>query len=557
MASFDDLGLRAELLRVLEDEDLERPTALQEAVIPALRRGGNLVARASTGAGKTLAYGLGVLDALPQREAEEGAAPLRMLVLVPTLEEAERVAGALFPYVQAVGLAVTVPGGAWGLPLDQAEVVVSPVADAMQAVRGSSLKLDALEAVVVDGAAAIAKLGEWERVDTLLDLIPRDAQRVVVSASFPAEVEDLIDRRVKRALRYPAEAALAEEREQPTEGEIGFVVVPEHEKLDVLVRQLTGKEEGSLPPVIFARDDERAAELAEALSTRGYVVGSADDVEADVAVATADATREEMMEETGEETGQTLSFDVPADAATLLARHSGDAAAVVMVTPRELAHLKETARMARLRPRALPLPVERSAAAAELASFRSELRRAMREEDLGAQLLVLDPLFQEFSAPEIAAALAALVRRPAAPSPAAEAPAQQQPAVPAARASAEPGPAPATWARLYVGVGSRDDIRPGDLVGALAGEANIKGSQVGKIEIRDNFSIVEVESAVADRVIQMVNGTTIKGRSARVDYDRGQTRRPTERRQNNRPGGGPPRGEGPGGKRRLVRRPKE
>ena len=52
MSSFDDLGLRAELLRALGDEELERPTALQEAVIPALRRGGNLVARASTGSGR-------------------------------------------------------------------------------------------------------------------------------------------------------------------------------------------------------------------------------------------------------------------------------------------------------------------------------------------------------------------------------------------------------------------------------------------------------------------------------------------------------------------------
>jgi superfamily II DNA/RNA helicase len=77
MPSFEDLGLRPELLRALEDQELDQPTALQEAVIPALRRGGNLVARASAGSGKTLAYTLGTLDRLTARD-EEAETVLRL-----------------------------------------------------------------------------------------------------------------------------------------------------------------------------------------------------------------------------------------------------------------------------------------------------------------------------------------------------------------------------------------------------------------------------------------------------------------------------------------------
>ena len=83
MPSFEEIGLRPELLRTLEDEEIERPTALQEAVIPSLRRAGNLVARASTGSGKTLAYGLGILDRLkplPEPGDDDGGTPLRLLV---------------------------------------------------------------------------------------------------------------------------------------------------------------------------------------------------------------------------------------------------------------------------------------------------------------------------------------------------------------------------------------------------------------------------------------------------------------------------------------------
>jgi ATP-dependent RNA helicase DeaD len=549
MPSFDDLGLRSELLRALEDQELEQPTTIQEAVIPALRRGGNLVARASTGSGKSLAYGLGVLDRVTARAGdEEEETVLRVLVLVPTVTAADRVALQLFPLAQSVGLSVTVPGGGWGTALGDAEVVVAPVTEVSRAVRASALKLESLEAVVVDGASVIAELGDWDAVDALLDLIPRDAQRIVVTPEINDRVEDLVERRVKRALRFPSEAALPEERNPPIEGRIGYVLVSAAEKLDVLARQLAPREEPGAPPVIFCRNDDRAAELAEQLSVRGFAVGGADDSEADVAVAASDATREELLEDADEGLGQTISYDVPADSRTLLARHRGDDDAVVLIEPRELPHVREIARQAGLRAVALPLPVDRSVANQQLTAFREQVRAAIRSEDLVAQLLVLEPLFEEASAPEVAAALAALLRRRPEPAPT-SARADAAP-IPQARAS-EPGPAPATWARLFVGIGSRDDVRPGDLVGALAGEAGIQGSRIGKIEIRDNFSIVEVQAEFADRVIQAVNGTTIKGRSVRADYDRGGAERGPRRAG---AGGGTGRGAEPP-RRRITRRP--
>lgn len=563
MPSFEELGLRDELVRTLEEEDVERPTALQTAVIPALRRGTNVVARASTGSGKTLAYVLGVLDRLepgaapPEDEGEEDGAgvPLRVLILAATREEAERIALTTFPYAQSVGCTVAVAGGAWGTAPGSAEIVVTPAADAMSSIRGSTLKLDAVETVVIDGGSTIREVGGWDEVDAVLDLVPRDAQRVLVSAAFPRDIQDLADRRVKRALQYPSEAALPEDRATPTEGSINYVLVRRGEKLDVLVRQLAGAK-GEVPPVIFSRTDERAASLAEQLATRGFLVGAVDDPDADAAIVSSDATREDLLEEADDSLGQTISYDVPADAETLAARHGGDDDAVVLVEPRELAHVREVAAMARLDLRAVPLPDSLGATAARLEAFRDRLRQAIQEEDLAAQTLVLEPLLEEFSAMEVAAAAAALLRRKT-PAPPAETQAQQQAAAAAAptqpRSGAEPGPAPASWSRLYVGVGSRDEVKPGDLVGALAGEANIPGSRIGKIEIRDSFSVVEVESAVADQVIRAVNGTTIKGRSARVDYDRGGER--------GRKGAGPPRrqagrpaGGGDGG-RRVVRRP--
>lgn len=529
MPSFEDLGLREELTRTLEEEEITEPTGLQAAVIPALRRGGNLVARASSGSGKTLAYALGILDRLqgPAEEEEEEVegAGVRLLVLTPTPAEAERAALALTPYAQAVGLPVAALASTWGTSAADAAVVTAATSDAMEAIRGSTFKLENLEALVIDGASSIQKLGHWDEVDALVELIPRDAQRVVITATASDAVDDLIDRRVKRALRFPAEPAIEGGAPSvPPEGAASYVLASEGEKLELLCAQLRGREAGSPPPIVFCRSDERAAAVAEQLAIRGFLVGGPEDEDAHVAIAPGGATRDELLEETDGEAGQTISFDVPADAGSFRARHLGDPDAVVLVQPRELAHLREVAAQANLSLRSAPPPLDTSAAMAALRTFRQEVRAVIEGEDLTAQMLVIEPLLDEFSAAEVAAALSAIARRrvPTLTKAAASAaPAAQPPARAATEKSAAPGPAPATWARLFVSIGSRDDIRPGDLVGALAGEANIPGSRIGKIEIRDSFSIVEVQADVADQVIRAVNGTTVKGRSVRVDYDRG------------------------------------
>jgi ATP-dependent RNA helicase DeaD len=543
MASFEELGLRDTLLRALEDADVEQPTALQEAVVPVLRREGNVVARASSGSGKTLAYALGVLDRIEPRgeEGKESETGTRLLVLAPTPDEAERVAMQLVPFVQAAELSLAIPGGGWGTPLSEADVVVATPVEAMRAVRSSGLKLEGLEALVLDGASDLEAAGGWDATETLFDHVPRDAQRVVVSSRFTDAVDDLIARRVKRALRWPPQPAVPEEAEPtPVTGVVGYVLVSEREKTDVLARLLGGRGEGGTAPVVVCRTDERAANLAEALSMRGFVVGGLDDPDADVAIATSTATLEEMREESGEEPSLLISFDVPADERTLRGRHGGETPGYVFAEPRELRHLRDIAERAGLEPRPAGVTGESAGSASSLRAFRDELRRALAEEDLGAQMLVLEPLFDEFTAAEVAAAAAALLRRkvpaaPAAPVAAVQAPAAAPAARPAPRAtqqmiraqgeeSAPAGGRPAPFTRLFVGVGERDGVRAGDLVGAIAGETGIPGSSVGKIEIRDTFSIVEVPAEVADRVIRAINGTTLKGRSVRVDYDRGADR---------------------------------
>ena len=518
MTTFQKFGLSETLVHMAEEEGIVRPSALQEAAVPIVRRGGNMVAVAASGSGKTLAYGLPVLDRLT-----EGEGAVRALILLPTGEEASRVARALAPYAAAADLALTVPGDGWRTPASEADVVVTSPAAALQAVQASALKLDAVETLVIDGADLIAELDGIEGLEAIFEHLPRDAQRLFLASALPAgEVAELAERRVKRAMRYPPSPAVAE-REPAAEGSVAYVLASEPEMVDVVTRLIEAGSGGA--PHIFFRSSDHAAEVADEVTRRGFLLGGRDDEDADLVLREDEPAVENGGEEGDGAAARTISVHVPLDEDILLARHGGSGEATVVLTPRELPHLQEIARRARRTLRSIPVAVE-TGASAEIEAFRSRIARAVAEEDLAAQLLVIGPLLDRFGTAEVAAAASALLRRKQ-PEPVAQprAPVRQDSPAGAVRRAEPTGAgaarAPSTWTRLFISIGDKDGIRAGDLVGAIAGEAEIPGTSIGKINIRESFSVVEVETPVAEKVIRSLNGTTVRGRSVRVDYDRG------------------------------------
>jgi ATP-dependent RNA helicase DeaD len=223
----------------------------------------------------------------------------------------------------------------------------------------------------------------------------------------------------------------------------------------------------------------------------------------------------------------------------------------VLAEIRELAHLKEVAAEAdltlkRIRP-ARPRRV--SAALDELAD---SLHEAARAPEIAPYYLLVESLLDRFSAAEVAAAALLLLDR--------KTPKQDAGTVGAGRAAA-----PESWIRLFVSAGKRDEIGPGELLGALTNQSGVPGNRVGRIDVRESHSLVEVRTGDARKVISALNGTTLGGRSLRVDYDRAKDRRPTggDRRPTGgnrrpvrppfRPGGGGTSGKGSNRPRRRDR----
>jgi hypothetical protein len=140
--------------------------------------------------------------------------------------------------------------------------------------------------------------------------------------------------------------------------------------------------------------------------------------------------------------------------------------------------------------------------------LREELAGAAESGDLDRELLLLAPLLDRFD-PVLLAAAAVKLARPGAA-------ARATAAEPAGAAGGVP-----SWSRIWVGIGRKDNVRPGDLVGALVNEVGLAADAVGRIEVRDLFCLVEVRPDVAERVVKGLTGTSLRGRRLTARVDRG------------------------------------
>jgi superfamily II DNA/RNA helicase len=204
VASFAELGLPAEILRVLDEHDVTVPFPIQAAALPDALAGRDVLGRGRTGSGKTLAFGLGVLARTMGRRAQPKE-PLA-LVLVPTRELAQQVGEALTPYAEALRLRLaTVVGGVSigrqaAVLRDGAEIVVATPGRLHDLIERKGCRLGRVRIVVLDEADQMCDMGFLPQVTEILDQVRPDGQRMLFSATLDRDVDQL----VQGYLRDPA-----------------------------------------------------------------------------------------------------------------------------------------------------------------------------------------------------------------------------------------------------------------------------------------------------------------------------------------------------------------
>ena len=364
------------------------------------------------------------------------------------------------PSLAVTGLARAQRKLASGTP----EFLFASASDALQLLTRSALQAAQFQTVVLAWPEQLDEPGR-EALGSVMAETARDAQRIILTASAGPEVESVIERYAMKAVTFGFPPTEAPQAPAPTLGPASFVVARPAEF------------EATRRRILDALDPER------------------DD---DVTIVPCPASRE---------------------AAQALAAAGNARAApwrlVLILEPSQLTWLKGL--FSPLTP--LRLPTALGALEQRAEAIRARLARTLQLENLDRELFLIGPLLDRFDPAEVAAAALRL----------ADASALAQTAGPALTArtgsaaeTAEPAGVP-TWAKLWVGLGRKDNVGPGDVLGAIVGETKLPADQVGKIEVRELFCLVEVRSEHAERVVRALTGTTLRGRriTARVDRGRG------------------------------------
>ncbi len=565
-AGFADLGLRPELLRALTELGYEEATPIQRESIPPLLEGRDLLGQAATGTGKTAAFALPLLQRMSSRKTR-GTDPMA-LVLVPTRELAIQVSEAIYRYGRELGARVLPIYG--GQPIVRqlrtlergVDVVVATPGRALDHIGRRTLRLQALEVVVLDEADEMLDMGFAEDIETILADTPSTRQTVLFSATLPPRIDGMARRHLRDPIRIRMGRAGNEPGEAPLVRQTAYVV-PRAHKPAALGRVLDV--EAPAAALVFCRTREEVDHLTESLNGRGYraegmhggmsqeqrdrVMGRLRSGTADLLVATDVAARGLDIDHLT----HVINYNVPSapDAYVhrigRVGRAGREGVAITLAEPREHGMLKTIERVTRQRITVEKLPTIADLRARRLELTRAALEESIREDDLEHFRVVVESLTDEFDVMEVALAAVKLAHE-ASGAAAAE---EEIPEVAArpSRAGGRDGPGreggsgregsggregssggrrgrvPASgMTRLFVGAGRAAGIRPQDLVGAIVGETNLSGRDIGAIEIADRFSLVEVPEAAADEVIAAMRAGSIKGKRTNVRRERDEVR---------------------------------
>lgn len=500
MDSFEDLGLSPEVVEALAAEGIEKPTSIQKSAIPFIHRENNVILAAGPGSGATLAWATALLNRLDHH----GEPSPKALVLTSSRERANDLAESISPIANHIGQVVGALGSRWLYP-EQALILFATPQDVLASCASHELPMGDVEAIVFDQAAHIDEFNSLDEAELVLSYLTETAQRIVISLPVTPAVADFSQRHLKRAISLPPENTSVTER--PGQGTLQFRITTgprDHEILKVVGRILAS---GASHVLLYCRNDDRAADVGDYLTVHGYLAGAPGDQHVVVWLAVNPL---EVRSAIGDqENVPVISCDAPTDAEELDQRHDGEGNNFVIVLPREIPHLRLTAREASYE--VVPFPPEIKKSTAPILTLHDSIRKVIKEDDIAPYLFALESLFEEYDAAEVAAALALLNRR--------STKIDTQPTHTPSGKNRNLTKTPA-WAKLFLGIGERDGLQPGELLGAITGEAGVSGDTVGRIEIKESHTLVEVHDSVSQDVITALNGKTIRGRAVRADFDR-------------------------------------
>jgi len=563
-SSFGQMALNDSLLKALDDVGYETPSPIQARTIPLLLEGRDVLGQAQTGTGKTAAFALPLLSNIDL----SGKDP-QVLVLAPTRELAIQVAEAFQTYASHMKGFHVLPiyggqdysGQIRGLKRG-VHVVVGTPGRVMDHMRKGTLKLGNLKALVLDEADEMLRMGFIDDVEWILDQTPEDRQIALFSATMPQQIRRI----ASKYLNNPEQVTIKDKTATADTIRQRFWPVSGVNKLDALTRILEAEQFDAM--IIFVRTKTATVELADKLEARGYSTAAINgDIQQklrersieqlkkgkiDILVATDVAARGLDVQRIS----HVFNYDIPYDTEAYIHRigrtgragRKGDA--ILFVAPREKRLLHSIEKATNQKIEMMELPSTEIINDKRIVQFKQRITDTLASEELGMFYQMIEQYQLEHNKPalEIAAALAQILQG-------------DEPFLLQNKPQRSKGRDRESWdkegggqnsgqrrnssrndrnrdnsrgrdrgdrtarkdtgpedgmERFRLEVGHDNEVKPGNIVGAIANEAGIDSQYIGRINIHDEYTMIDLPADMPKEIFNELKKVWVAGQQLKI-----------------------------------------
>ncbi len=556
---FDEWNLDERILRAVTDMGFEAASPIQAQAIPVQREGRDMIGQAQTGTGKTAAFGIPLLEKIDAESKKTQA-----MILCPTRELAIQVAEEirrLAKYMSGIKV-LPVYGGQEIVKQIRSlkggvQIIVGTPGRVMDHMRRKTIRTDEIGTVVLDEADEMLNMGFLEDMETILSQLPEERQTVMFSATMPQAIADI----AKKFQKDPVMVKVVKkELTVPKVTQYYYEVKP-RTKVEVMCRLLDLY--SPKLSVVFCNTKKQVDELVQALQGRGYfaeglhgdlkqeqrdrVMDSFRNGATEILVATDVAARGIDVDDVE----AVFNYDIPQDDEYYVhrigrtGRAGREGRAFSLVVGSEVYKLRDIQRFCKTKIIPQPIPSLNDVTAIKAEKILDEVQELITEGGLERMTDIIEKrlIAEDYSSLELAAAFLKMTMGDDYEDIAEDSRPLRDLEELGRRgegrgrdgrgrgARGDRGrsryddmeeyedrrSAKNNMTRLFINLGKNQNVKPGDILGAIAGESGLSGRLVGSIDMYDKYTFVDVPRAQADQVLQALNRTKIKGRSVHVE----------------------------------------
>ncbi len=521
---FEDLELQAPLLRAVTEMGFEEMTPIQAQAIPVVLSGGDMIGQAQTGTGKTAAFGLPILQKIDPKKKT-----LQAVILCPTRELAIQVSEEMHKFAKFLHGIKIVPiyGGQEIVRQIKAlkagtQIVIGTPGRVMDHMRRRTVNFDDVKIVALDEADEMLNMGFRDDIETILKDVPQERQTLLFSATMPQPIMEIARTYQKDAVHI---RVVKKELTVPKIEQYYYEVRPKA-KLEALTRLLDMY--APKLSLIFCNTKRQVDELVSSLQARGYfaeglhgdlkqqqrdrVMASFRSGKTDILVATDVAARGIDVDDVE----AVFNYDVPQDDEYYVhrigrtGRAGRDGRAFTLVVGREVYKLRDIMRYCKTKIRLQPLPSLDDVMSVKAEKILDQVHAVIERGDLARMTELIESRVndEEYTSIEMAAAFLKLAMGDGV---------NAEELKDEYDAFGDTGAEEEGMVRLFINLGKKNNIRPGDILGAIAGETRMPGRLIGSIDLYDKYTFVEVPREYAAEVLERMKDVRIRGKSVNIE----------------------------------------